>query len=885
VSQYIFLSYVSEDRPAAMRLATHLRSFGIHVWTDRDGLRAGDRWREEISRGIEGGAAFLACFSANSEARTRTYMRAEVLLAIDELRRRSNASRWFIPILLDGTRPADLPIGGGASLGDIQYIDMSYNWDQGIKGIVATLLTEHAPAERARLEGELRIAKAMERLATASSEILSEPIRAVSAISAVDHVSTERSTAFIDLLLEKMAGHTAILELEDPANRFGATHLPAMPLAISTEPAVVAWASRSGSIAVGSLSDPGIAHELGTFGDAGPDLFIDRAAHVLIAIYFQDRRLLRWDRVGAFNWERSNDLHSMDWKSLVGPVTNRYSCWGGSLHAISSEGDQLVIVEFPSGRETTRNFGVQTDLPAMSPHTGMIVSTDRESLFVHEVDTAFQPIAEVRHDLDSIRDQLGPAARGSNFAPHGICVDATDRALLNFTNVAAVMRSPRTPTVDRSTVTAVRGWSATLLPSRQSAAYIEEHPRGWMVQVQSQQGQTRTLLRVGAPSEGFRWTQTDAGGNSLAVVDERGRVSVSTFPGGVDRTGGDRHLSLKHRVPIEHIAVASEDLVVHAISRSELRCTRVSRFESPQQVGVLRLESSPELEVKDVVIGNAYVAATQVGGGHIRRVFWPRTPGTGVPCQEPAFVSETSHTSAEISAMNPGVRFDAQDPVAVWQVGPGKLVVVDLESCAVTRTLEFPPHRRGQREWDLSVRDDAVVVFGFTLPVLVWRLSTGEQRGELTSTGGGMGGAWGDWPADVRVIDGTIMAVKRAGSIARWRASDLSRLTRPLLAQSTSGFNRVFALPGSHRGQTDIAMSDYKGGLWVLRNIQSEDSTDLRHFVGTGAALGVGSAQDLYVRHDDGTIEVFDLAPDAGQRRLRSLADRSVFAESASEDD
>ena len=40
----IFLSYASEDAPAAQRIAEALRAAGIEVWFDKSELRGGDVW-------------------------------------------------------------------------------------------------------------------------------------------------------------------------------------------------------------------------------------------------------------------------------------------------------------------------------------------------------------------------------------------------------------------------------------------------------------------------------------------------------------------------------------------------------------------------------------------------------------------------------------------------------------------------------------------------------------------------------------------------------------------------------------------------------------------------------------------------------------------------
>ena len=44
----VFLSYASQDAPAAERLCNALRSAGIEVWFDKNELRGGDAWDRQI---------------------------------------------------------------------------------------------------------------------------------------------------------------------------------------------------------------------------------------------------------------------------------------------------------------------------------------------------------------------------------------------------------------------------------------------------------------------------------------------------------------------------------------------------------------------------------------------------------------------------------------------------------------------------------------------------------------------------------------------------------------------------------------------------------------------------------------------------------------------
>lgn len=136
----VFVSYVRENLKIVERLATILRAHGVDVWLDRESLKPGQRWADEIRRGINSGDYFLACFSEEYASRSRTYMNEELTLAIDELRQRPSNRSWFLPVLLsDFTAVPDRNIGGGETLASIQYVSLQDDWDEGIRKLLEVI--------------------------------------------------------------------------------------------------------------------------------------------------------------------------------------------------------------------------------------------------------------------------------------------------------------------------------------------------------------------------------------------------------------------------------------------------------------------------------------------------------------------------------------------------------------------------------------------------------------------------------------------------------------------------------------------------------------------------------------------------------------------------
>jgi hypothetical protein len=147
----IFVSYVRENHQPVERLAAILKAVGVEVWLDRESLKPGQRWADEIRRGIKDGDYFLACFSQEYASRSRTYMNEELTLAIDELRQRPSNRSWFIPVLLsDPSALPDRSIGGGETLASIQYVSLQEkDWDDGVRKLIEVIQPDAAPLHAA----------------------------------------------------------------------------------------------------------------------------------------------------------------------------------------------------------------------------------------------------------------------------------------------------------------------------------------------------------------------------------------------------------------------------------------------------------------------------------------------------------------------------------------------------------------------------------------------------------------------------------------------------------------------------------------------------------------------------------------------------------------
>lgn len=108
----IFISYASEDREAASRLAEGLRAAKLEVWLDKDALQMGEDWARSIRRGVERCSLFLPVISrqSTSEENRRRYFWREWNDAADFAHGMAPDEAFIIPVVIDDTRIDRAPL-------------------------------------------------------------------------------------------------------------------------------------------------------------------------------------------------------------------------------------------------------------------------------------------------------------------------------------------------------------------------------------------------------------------------------------------------------------------------------------------------------------------------------------------------------------------------------------------------------------------------------------------------------------------------------------------------------------------------------------------------------------------------------------------------------
>jgi len=102
----VFLSYASEDRPAALSIRDALPGYGLEVWYDESGLTGGDAWDQKIRRQIRECDFFMPLVSAQTEARPEGYFRREWRLAVERTLDMADDHPFLLPVVIDDTREA-----------------------------------------------------------------------------------------------------------------------------------------------------------------------------------------------------------------------------------------------------------------------------------------------------------------------------------------------------------------------------------------------------------------------------------------------------------------------------------------------------------------------------------------------------------------------------------------------------------------------------------------------------------------------------------------------------------------------------------------------------------------------------------------------------------
>lgn len=103
----VFISFRSDDRDTARKIAARFREAGIDVWFDETDLEPGDRYKEKIANHIFKCFAFVPLISKHSISCDPTpwFYRFEWKRAIEAAEFRFNTFKFILPLVVDDTSP------------------------------------------------------------------------------------------------------------------------------------------------------------------------------------------------------------------------------------------------------------------------------------------------------------------------------------------------------------------------------------------------------------------------------------------------------------------------------------------------------------------------------------------------------------------------------------------------------------------------------------------------------------------------------------------------------------------------------------------------------------------------------------------------------------
>lgn len=107
-SDYIYISYSTQDEPFVNELRRALESFDLKTWVDSNKLVGGSKLVPEIERAIEDARGFLAVLSPN--AVNSPWVRREIQRALEVERERKGVGYRVVPLLLPGIEPSALAL-------------------------------------------------------------------------------------------------------------------------------------------------------------------------------------------------------------------------------------------------------------------------------------------------------------------------------------------------------------------------------------------------------------------------------------------------------------------------------------------------------------------------------------------------------------------------------------------------------------------------------------------------------------------------------------------------------------------------------------------------------------------------------------------------------
>ncbi len=127
----VFISYSRADLAVAERLELALSPAGMAVWRDKNEIRPGDSFPDDIASAID--ACFAVVWLASAASVQSTWVRRELAYATD-------ARKLVVPVHLNREALVQMPPGLRLLFPHIDYVNLEeQDWDRGVAAVVRSL--------------------------------------------------------------------------------------------------------------------------------------------------------------------------------------------------------------------------------------------------------------------------------------------------------------------------------------------------------------------------------------------------------------------------------------------------------------------------------------------------------------------------------------------------------------------------------------------------------------------------------------------------------------------------------------------------------------------------------------------------------------------------
>ena len=118
IMSQVFVSYSRKDEAAVRDLVSRLQADGVDIWFDRDQLRPGQRWEDEIRNAINDARAVVVCLSSRW-VDDKGYVQKEFRVILEAAKMQPWGATWMVPVRLDENVQPPEP------LAELHYVDLN----------------------------------------------------------------------------------------------------------------------------------------------------------------------------------------------------------------------------------------------------------------------------------------------------------------------------------------------------------------------------------------------------------------------------------------------------------------------------------------------------------------------------------------------------------------------------------------------------------------------------------------------------------------------------------------------------------------------------------------------------------------------------------------